>query len=165
MQPTTVAEAVVTQSAPVISTDEPSTVLAQPNLTQRTSMVDRRHQSVPETRMLARTLATERQVQLRPETEPDYGWLAEALWHRIEQHKRYPSKARAQHWEGKVVLEVVIRDDGTIVSFHVAESSGHEDLDQNALQIVKQASPLLLKHPLGQTQVTILIPVTYKLSG
>ena len=39
-----------------------------------------------------------------PAAKPDYGWLAQALWSRIEQLKRYPQIARMNRWEGKVVL-------------------------------------------------------------
>lgn len=108
-----------------------------------------------------------REVTLRsyPQTQADYGWLSEALWNRIEQLKRYPALAKANHWEGKVVLEAVIRDDGAILALHVAESSGHSVLDLDALTVVKQASPLILKHPLGHSQVTILVPIAYKLDG
>src|SRR2546423_5115296 len=47
-----------------------------------------------------------------PAAKPDYGWLAQALWSRIEQLKRYPQIARMNRWEGKVVLRAVIREDG-----------------------------------------------------
>lgn len=108
-----------------------------------------------------------REMPLRsyPESKADFGWLSEALWHRIEQLKRYPTLAKTHHWEGKVVLEAVIRDDGTILGLQVAESSGHSVLDQDAMMVMRQASPLILKHPLGRLRVTILVPITYKLDG
>jgi protein TonB len=100
------------------------------------------------------------------ETAPaDLGWLAESLWTRIEQLKRYPRQARARRWEGKVVLEAVIRHDGTILECLVAESSGHGLLDQDAISVLRKASPLALKHPLGKDQITILVPIAYRLEG
>jgi len=96
-------------------------------------------------------------------TKPDFGWLAEALWNRVEQLKRYPHIARMNRWEGKVVLRGVIKADGQVVDLEIAESSGYSVLDRDALEIMKQASPLKLKHPLGQPQVVVQVPISYKL--
>ncbi|WP_447984023.1 TonB family protein [Nitrospira sp. Nam74] len=120
---------------------------------------------VPVSSEVEHRLVTERTVQAMPHAQADYGWLAESLWTRIEQLKRYPLQARTRHWEGKVILEAVIRDDGTIVGLRIDESSGHAILDQDALNVVKKASPLALKHPLGQPQITILVPISYNLES
>jgi protein TonB len=120
---------------------------------------------VPISSEVEHRLVTERTVHTMPDAQSDYGWLAESLWTRIEQLKRYPLQARTRHWEGKVILEAVIRDDGTIVKLRIDESSGHAILDQDALNVVKKASPLALKHPLGQPQITILVPISYNLDG
>ncbi len=93
----------------------------------------------------------------------DYGWLAEALWGRIEQLKRYPPAARLNRWEGKVVLRAVIKEDGRIADLKIAQSSGHNVLDQDALGLMQQASPIPLKQPLGHPQVVVHIPISYKL--
>ena len=98
-----------------------------------------------------------------PAAKPDYGWLAQALWSRIEQLKRYPQIARMNRWEGKVVLRAVIREDGQLMDLEVAESSGHQVLDLAALEIVRQASPLKLLHDLGQPQVVVQVPISYRL--
>ena len=98
-----------------------------------------------------------------PAAKPDYGWLAQALWSRIEQLKRYPQIARMNRWEGKVVLRAVIREDGQLMDLEVAESSGHQVLDLDALEIVRQASPLKLLHDLGQPQVVVQVPISYRL--
>jgi protein TonB len=102
-------------------------------------------------------------VRSAPATKPDFGWLAEALWNRVEQLKRYPHVARMNRWEGKVVLRGVIKADGQVVNLEIAESSGYSVLDRDALEIMKQASPLKLKHPLGQPQVVVQVPISYKL--
>lgn len=94
----------------------------------------------------------------------DYGWLTETLWSRIEQLKRYPSLARLNRWEGKVVLRVVIKETGELADLRIAQSSGHDILDQDALEILKQTAPLQLKQPLGQPQIVVHIPISYKLN-
>ncbi|MBM4122034.1 MAG: TonB family protein [Nitrospira sp.] len=102
-------------------------------------------------------------VRSVPETKADYGWLAEALWHRVEQLKRYPHLARMNRWEGKVILRAVIKEDGQLVDLEVAETSGYAVLDHDALEVMRQASPLKLKHPLGKPQVVVQVPISYKL--
>ncbi|MDQ6735463.1 MAG: energy transducer TonB [Nitrospirota bacterium] len=101
--------------------------------------------------------------QSRPAVKADFGWLARALLSRIEQLKRYPQTARADHLEGRVVLRAVIRDDGELIRVDVAESSGYSALDDDALDIIRKASPLELAHPLGQQQVIVRVPIRYRL--
>lgn len=110
-----------------------------------------------------------RQVEYRQvlhrETRADFGWLRDTLWARIEALKRYPALAKMNHWEGKVVVSAVIRDDGEVMGVQIAETSGRAILDEEAMAVMRKASPLRLKHPLGQRQVTILIPISYRLDG
>jgi periplasmic protein TonB len=102
-------------------------------------------------------------VRSAPRTKADLSWLADALFSRVEQLKRYPPIARMNRWEGKVVLRAVIRDTGDVVDLEVTESSGHAILDRDALEVMKRASPLRLKHPLGRPQVEVHVPISYQL--
>ena len=113
----------------------------------------------------AREPGTTQQMPVRqmPATRADYGWLVESLWNRVEQLKRYPHVARMNRWEGRVVLRAVIREDGELIELNIAESSGHSVLDRDALEILRKASPIKLKHPLGQRQVVVQIPISYRL--
>lgn len=105
-----------------------------------------------------------RDVQYR-RTQADYGWLRDLLWKRIEELKRYPTLARTNHWEGKVVVQAVIRADGTVGALSVAESSGHALLNEEAMVVMRKASPLRLTHQLEKSQITILVPISYRLEG
>jgi protein TonB len=105
-----------------------------------------------------------RQVHYR-ETRADYGWLRDTLWSRIEELKRYPRMARENRWEGRVVVQAVIKADGTVGALSVAESSGHALLDEEALVVMRKASPLTMKHQWGKAQITILVPISYRLEG
>lgn len=98
-----------------------------------------------------------------PATKVDYGWLMKALLGRIDQLKNYPHMARLNHWEGKVVLRAVIREDGQVIMVDVHESSGRSILDNDAIETLRKASPLKLDHPLGKPQVAILMPISYSL--
>ncbi|MGH7773080.1 MAG: TonB family protein [Candidatus Binatia bacterium] len=96
-------------------------------------------------------------------SRPDYGWLAEMLRSKVEQLKTYPYAARVNRWEGRVVLRMVIGEQGQLLGLDVAESSGHIVLDRAALGTVEQAFPLQLKQVLEQPQVVVLVPIIYRL--
>ncbi len=102
-------------------------------------------------------------VRPMPGTVADYGWLMDTLWRQVDRLKRYPHTARVNRWEGKVVIRAVVKADGQVVDLTVEESSGHSVLDRDALAILKEASPLKLKHPLGQPQVVVHVPISYNL--
>jgi protein TonB len=98
-----------------------------------------------------------------PATNTDYSWLAESLWRRVVELKRYPHEARLNRWEGKVVLKAVIREDGHLGDLQIQKSSGYDILDQDAMELVRKACPLHLKHPLGRPEVVVQIPINYAL--
>lgn len=95
--------------------------------------------------------------------KPDYSWLAEPLLQRIEALKQYPATARLHRQEGRVVVRIVIQEDGQITLATIAKSSGHDALDQAALETIRQASPLTLSRPLEKSSVTMQIPLGYYL--
>lgn len=102
-------------------------------------------------------------VRATPAAKADYGWLAALLRDRVDHLKRYPYRARINRWEGRVVLRAVIKEDGHLVDLEVAQSSGHSVLDLDALEIMRQASPLKLDHPLGKPQVVVQVPISYRM--
>jgi protein TonB len=102
-------------------------------------------------------------VRSTPAPQRDYGWLAETLRARIEELKRYPPMARMNNWQGKVVLKFVVKDDGTVENLEVVQSSGHAVLDEAAMETIRRASPLPLKHELGKPRVTFQFPISYTL--
>jgi protein TonB len=114
-------------------------------------------------RPIEHAAVTQLPVRQAPQTQMDYGWLMEALWQQVDRLKRYPHTARLNRWEGKVVIRAVVKADGHVVELTVEESSGHSVLDRDALEILKEASPLKLKHPLGQPQVVVHVPISYNL--
>jgi protein TonB len=97
------------------------------------------------------------------QTKRDYGWLSEAILHRVEELKRYPASARVDRAEGKVVVKAVINEDGSIGEVEVSQSSGHPGLDKAAVETMRQAAPFHLPRPLGQPRMTIKIPMSYRL--
>jgi protein TonB len=95
----------------------------------------------------------------------DHRWLAESLWRRVAELKRYPSAARLNGLEGKVVLKAIIRSDGHLAEVSVQKSSGHSVLDEAAMEAVKQACPLHMKHELGTPHIVVSLPIVYSLAN
>ena len=58
-------------------------------------------------------------------------------------YKRYPRVAMDNNWEGDVVVRMVIGANGMISALSIKASSGHEVLDQQALDMFKKAKPLV----------------------
>jgi protein TonB len=50
----------------------------------------------------------------------------------------YPLLARRRNYEGTVLLDVLVRQDGTVGSIRLARSSGHRSLDQSAMRGVRK---------------------------
>ncbi len=62
-----------------------------------------------------------------------------------------------------MVVRAVIREDGYFAELTMETSSGHDVLDQDAIELLRKASPVTLKHELGRPELTIRIPINYKL--
>jgi len=60
----------------------------------------------------------------------------------INRHKRYPAAARSQEMQGVVQVSISIDRGGRLMSSQVSRSSGFAPLDEEALEILKRASPL-----------------------
>jgi protein TonB len=61
--------------------------------------------------------------------------------------KRYPRSAIDNNWEGAVVVRMTIGADGRIAALGVSSSSGHEVLDQQALDMFRTAKPFVQLPP------------------
>ena len=145
-----VAEAPVVNQSPTVNHSAPQTVEAPARVQQAAPVA-------------ASQSHVERPAMVTAKTKADYSWLTQELLSRLERSKRYPYAARMNRWEGRVVVQAVVRNDGQVVSLEIAESSGHAILDNDAMELIRKISPLHLKHPLGQTQVALLVPVGYSL--
>lgn len=99
------------------------------------------------------------------ETRIDNRWLAESLWRRVAELKRYPSVARLNGQEGKVILKAIIRSDGQLADVVVQKSSGHSVLDEAAIEAVKLACPLHMKQAIGKPQIVVSLPIVYSLAN
>jgi protein TonB len=67
----------------------------------------------------------------------------DAWRHRVERvgTLHFPDQARRRHMNGSPVLEVVLRSSGQLGEVRIRRSSGHAELDQAAVSVLKLASP------------------------
>ena len=93
----------------------------------------------------------------------DYAWLSETIMRRMQELKRYPTEARLERAEGKVVLKAVLRSNGSIEAVEIFQSSGHQSLDRAAVELLNLAAPFHFPRPLEKPQMTVKIPMSYRL--
>lgn len=60
---------------------------------------------------------------------------------KIQAHRRYPSWAREQKFEGVARVGFILRSDGTVIHKRIIASSGFGILDREAIATVKRAAP------------------------
>lgn len=84
----------------------------------------------------------------------------------IAKHKSYPKIAQMRGWQGECLLDLKIDGSGNVLSASVKESSGHESLDNQALEMVRKASPFPPPpEALRGRSFNITVPVSFKLEN
>jgi len=86
--------------------------------------------------------------------------ILSTLRSRIVERIRYPAIARANGWEGTVVVAVWLDARGRLEQAVVRRSSGHEVLDRAAVTLLKKVTPV--SNPLA-SPITIETTITYRL--
>lgn len=76
---------------------------------------------------------------------------------------KYPERARQMDWQGRVVLKVHVLPNGSAGSVAIAESSGHELLDDSALEAVRKWKFIPAKKDGIAVDSYVNVPVNFKL--
>jgi TonB family protein len=92
---------------------------------------------------------------------PDYGWLQQAIFKRLEELKRSSRPSLDQSQPLKVMVKAVVSKEGTLLDSSVAKSSGLDHIDQEAMALVQRAFPMQLDRTLDRQQIVMRIPITY----
>jgi protein TonB len=107
------------------------------------------------------------QPSVPAQSAPDTGSLDDyrlELMQVARKYKRYPRAAMDNNWEGRVVVRMVVGANGMIASIGIANSTGHEVLDKQALDMIQKAKGGVLIPPaLRGKEFTLEIPVIYNL--
>lgn len=92
-----------------------------------------------------------------------YQAMLSALRSRIERDIRYPGIARANGWQGTVLLVARLDGGGHLLETLVRRSSGYETLDRAAASLLRRVTKgAPVSNPLGRP-VSIEIPILYEL--
>jgi protein TonB len=84
----------------------------------------------------------------------------------VARHQRYPRLAQIRQWQGTTLLQLELAAEGQLQSVRVLSSSGHEILDQQAIDMVRAATPLPpLPASLAGRSLTVDVPVVFRLAS
>jgi protein TonB len=171
---TAVSEGLVTEH--VVATPEPQAisqplVAATRNSSAPSAPATERHvvanqPTPPPAPSVAPTTLKEVNLRSTPTGRADYGWLADELYKSVEQHKRYPHLARMNRWEGQVTMMIILGQAGPaldLLDVKVVKSSGYTLLDAHALEVIRAVFPLKVKHRLQQSQVSVRVPINFRI--
>ena len=87
-----------------------------------------------------------------------------ALWSAIVKHKQYPRIAQMRDWQGEAIVELQIDGNGKLKSKKIIQSSGHEVLDKQALDMVEKALPFPAPpEVLRGSSFSVKVPIAFKL--
>lgn len=81
-------------------------------------------------------------------------------------HQRYPRVALLRQWQGTAVLQLALAADGRLLGLRVISSSGHDILDRQALDMVRETLPLpSLPEALAGRSLTVEVPVVFRIAS
>jgi protein TonB len=82
----------------------------------------------------------------------------------IAKYKQYPKIAQMRGWQGTVVADLEIDTKGAVISIKIKKSSTYEVLDNEALEMIKKASPFPAPPEiLRGKNFNVLVPISFKL--
>ncbi|MDH3640397.1 MAG: energy transducer TonB, partial [Gammaproteobacteria bacterium] len=93
----------------------------------------------------------------------DYAALLKA-W--VGRHMSYPVHARLNGVEGTAVVRLVMSRDGRVLSYQLERTSGHVELDQEAIRTIKRASPFPPLPPeMTQIELKLRLPLVFSVKN
>jgi protein TonB len=82
----------------------------------------------------------------------------------IAKYKQYPKIAQMRGWQGTIIADLEIDSKGSVISVKIKKSSTYEVLDNEALEMIKKASPFpALPDHLRGKNFNVLVPISFKL--
>lgn len=157
---------VVKQPAPVVERNEPVT---EPPPSQPTEViaVAPKPTAAPPVQTVPAPVPVKQEpppVTNQVDVEDARNKYGNSLWGAISKHKKYPKIAAMRGWQGEAIVELELDGSGKLKSKKIIQSSGHDVLDRQALEMVEKALPFPAPpDALRGTSFTITVPVPFKL--
>ena len=86
------------------------------------------------------------------------------VFKRLQHEKRYPADAQQRGEEGVVLLGFSVDRNGHVLEHHIAQSSGHSDLDAEVLAMIERAAPLPpFPASMSQPKLDLTVPIRFSL--
>jgi protein TonB len=84
----------------------------------------------------------------------------------IKRYQKYPPPAQRRGWEGTAEVLLQLAADGKVTGITLGKSSGHAILDEEALDMVRRASPLPQAPPdLRGRPLVVSVPIVFRLQN
>jgi periplasmic protein TonB len=77
----------------------------------------------------------------------------------IQENITYPARAQRMGWQGKVIIDFIIMENGNATDIKIAQSSGFEVLDDNVIKTVEAVAPF----PKPPVRAELRVPIIYQL--
>ncbi|MBX3328885.1 MAG: hypothetical protein KF722_00675 [Nitrospira sp.] len=136
-----------------------STTSTSPRLETAVAVVG--EESTPITEAAQPAPATASDVAAVSAIRPDYSWLQQAIFRRLEELKRSSRPSLDESRPLKVMVKAVVSNEGMLLGSTVVKSSGLDRIDQEAMALVRRVFPLQLDRSLDRGQIVMRIPITY----
>ncbi len=86
------------------------------------------------------------------------------LLQHLNRHKRYPQSSQRMRQQGTALLRFTMDADGTVLSYRLEKSSGHDALDEEVLEMIRRAQPLpKIPADLDRSSLELVVPVQFAL--
>lgn len=99
------------------------------------------------------------------EQRDEIGNWQQAFSRLLVQRKRYPAQVRRLRLQGKVMVDAAFSAQGAITALSISAGSGHDSLDEAALQLVREAADAARQLASPGKSLHRQIPVVYTLAG
>lgn len=101
----------------------------------------------------------------RPADDEAIEGYEQTLTGAIGKQQRYPGVARMRNWQGTAVVLIKFATGGSMRDVSIAQSSGFDILDEEALEMVKRARPLPQPPAnLGSREFSVRVPIRFRLT-
>ncbi|WP_447970613.1 TonB family protein [Nitrospira sp. M1] len=117
--------------------------------------------STPTHKVVSRPQSSRNTRVASPKLSPEVLAFLKRLREKIQRHREYPRVAKRLGYHGVTTVAFSLSQGGNLTLLQVSEPSGHDILDQAALDAIKKVMPL--KPPSMMGNAAIEIPVSFEL--